>query len=242
MATVIVFSMFVPLVIIASAIAIPDTISPIQHYLINALYIVWMFALQLMNIFIPTARIVLLDIREKRVKSKERRRVQEQFKRNRESITRSPSVTQKKLTRYELESIYTFDRVMKDSQLRELFKNLTLRLLCVENWFFLEEVELYKKLASATGPSKISKRRELAADIIARYVTSGSVMELNISTYDKMSMLEKFQRLADTCPSSLFKEVEATVRFMLRQDIYPKLFESNGFREWLKKNAHAETG
>lgn len=83
----------------------------------------------------------------------------------------------------------------------------------------MEEVEIYKSI------NDVSKRKEMATDIISRYMKSGGVMELNISKFDKISTIEKFQLLSQTCPKNLFKEVEMTVKYTLKTDCYPKFLE-----------------
>lgn len=49
-----------------------------------------------------------------------------------------------------------------------------------------------------------------------------------------MATIEKLQKLHDTCPTNLFKDLEMTVKYTLKSDCYAKFLESQQFTQYLR--------
>jgi hypothetical protein len=186
--------------------------APIQHYFLNAIVIFWMVLFQSCSIFAPL--IYLL-----RALNTKTTMPTMTLKKNKSMAQVDVNAESK-----DVQDRYPFDYVLTDKPLRDAFRKFLVKMLCPENMFFLDEVALYQQVDSP------SKRRELAADILQRFIRSGSLYELNVSNYDKLSMIEKYQRLNQDCPKNLFKELESSIRFTLATDCYKKFLTSAEFK------------
>lgn len=194
---------------------VSNAYAPIQHYLLNFLSFFWLIVFQVCGILVPALGLVYsLNARQngKDIVS---------------AVKRPIAFFDPNTQTQELEALYPFDIVLTDRNLRDAFRKFLVKMLCPENLFFLDEVALYQQVDSP------AKRRELGADIIQRFIRSGSLYELNVSNYEKLSMIEKYQRLNQDCPKNLFKDLESTIRFTLATDCYKKFIASKEMKDVL---------
>lgn len=204
------------------AAGVSSRYSPIQHYVLNVVSFLWMLVFQIFGIVMPSVGLIYsLNTRDARDIVSTVKKPIAFFDPNAQTL--------------QLEAMYTFDTVLTDKNLRDAFRKFLVKMLCPENLFFLDEVALYQQVDSA------SKRRELGADIIHRFIRSGSLYELNVSNFEKISMIEKYQRLNQECPKNLFKELESTIRFTLATDCYKKFIASKDMRDVLNSGVSITT-